>query len=94
MNEAKLDGWKAVLTGESLLYGLLSKALYEELDKDWLDLLIGEEVFAESPFGGEQGEVQRWTGVASAVDGGKSAWNFGRRIQWLETGPVALIYRP
>jgi putative dimethyl sulfoxide reductase chaperone len=59
MDEAKMDAWKAVLTGESLLCGLLSKALYEELDKNWLDSLIGEEVFAESPFGGEQGEVQR-----------------------------------
>ena len=68
MEEAKLDGWKAVLTGEALLCGLLSRALYEELDKDWLDSLISEDVFAESPFGREQGEVvdglellQRWT---------------------------------
>ena len=68
MEREKLENWKIGLTGEALLYGLLGKALYEELDKNWLDSLIGDDVFAEIPFGEGQPEVQqglellrRWT---------------------------------
>lgn len=68
MDRAKLDTWKMNMMGEALLCGLLGKALYEEPDKNWLDTLICEDVFAEAPFGGEQAEVQlglellrRWT---------------------------------
>ncbi len=51
--------WKSELMGEHLLLGLLGKILYTELDKTWLQSLIAEDVFAESPFGGSQVEVQR-----------------------------------
>ena len=49
----------AVLTGEVLLFSLLGKALYGELDKVWLKTLIDEDVFAEVPFGEGQVETQR-----------------------------------
>src|ERR1700690_61067 len=68
MEREKLENWKIGLTGEALLYGLLGKVLYEEPDKNWLDSLISEDVFAEIPFGEGQPEVQqglellrRWT---------------------------------
>ncbi len=68
MEKAEVENWKTGLMGEALLYGLLGKALYEELNKNWLDSLIGENVFAEIPFGEEQPEVKhglellrRWT---------------------------------
>lgn len=59
MLKVDIGTWKAVLTGEALLFGLLGKALYEDLDKAWLDILIREDVFSEAPFGGEQAETQR-----------------------------------
>lgn len=59
MEQADLNAWKPTLTGEVLLFGLLGKILYQDLDKTWLETLIHEDVFAEVPFGGEQTEVCR-----------------------------------
>ena len=60
--------WGTILTGEKLLFGLLGKILYAELDKPWLQSLIDEDVFSEVPFGGELSEtaaglelLQKWT---------------------------------
>lgn len=50
--------WETVLMGENLLAGLLGKILYTELDRTWLQTLIDEDVFSESPFGESQAEVQ------------------------------------
>ena len=47
------------LTGEKLLFSLLGKILYIEIDKTWLQTLIDEDVFAETPFGESQVEVQK-----------------------------------
>lgn len=46
------------LTGEKLLFSLLGKILYSEIDKKWLQTLIDENLFAESPFAESQSEVQ------------------------------------
>mgnify|MGYP001564022378 CR=1 FL=1 len=59
MEQTNLDTWKTTLTGEALLFGLLGKVLYQDLDKAWLEMLIHEDVFAEVPFGAEQTEVSR-----------------------------------
>lgn len=59
MEQTNLDTWKTTLTGEALLFGLLGKVLYQDLDKAWLETLIHEDVFAEVPFGAEQTEVSR-----------------------------------
>lgn len=59
MQQSEAEIWKTVLTGETLLFGLLGKILYEDLDKDWLELLIRDEVFTETPIGAEQVEVQK-----------------------------------
>ena len=58
MQLANIEMWKNVLVGETLLFGLLGKALYAELDKDWLESLITEDIFAEAPFGEEQIDIQ------------------------------------
>lgn len=49
---------KTILMGEALLFGLLGKILYEELDRAWLETLISENIFAEVPLGEEQTEIQ------------------------------------
>ncbi|MFZ1043088.1 MAG: molecular chaperone TorD family protein [Anaerolineales bacterium] len=59
MAQSDLSKCKETLIGEVLVFSLLGKALYEELDKYWLDTLIREDMFAEIPFGEEQTEVQR-----------------------------------
>ncbi|GIK10471.1 MAG: dehydrogenase [Anaerolineaceae bacterium] len=51
--------WSSFLVGESLLCGLLGKILYEEPDQAWLETLIREDVFAETPLGADQAETQR-----------------------------------
>lgn len=53
-----MEALKTELMGEVLLFGLLGKILYGELDKAWLDSLIAEDVFGETPFGVEQAEIQ------------------------------------
>lgn len=50
---------KEALLGESLLFGLLGRALYNQPDKNWLDSLIAEDVFSELPFGADQPESKR-----------------------------------
>ncbi len=59
MEKTFSDSWKAVLTGESLLFSLLGKALYEEPDQSWLESLISKGIFDEPPFGGEVTEIQQ-----------------------------------
>ena len=59
MNDNTTINWATILLGEKLLFELLGKILFTELDRDWLQSLIDEDVFAESPFGESQAEVQR-----------------------------------
>jgi len=59
MPQDALQERKLSLTGESLLCGLLGKILYQEIDRAWLDSLIADDVFAESPFGMDQTDIQR-----------------------------------
>ncbi len=59
MAEINTDTWKSTLLGEVLLFGLLGKIFFNELDKAWLETLLSEDVFADAPLGVEQTEVQR-----------------------------------
>ena len=47
------------LTGEALSLAFLGKALYTEPERDWLQTLITEQVFAEAPFGVDQAETKQ-----------------------------------
>ena len=51
--------WNAVLMGETLVFELLGRLLYDELDKAWLQSLLSEDVFEDVPFGAEQEETKR-----------------------------------
>lgn len=51
--------WAAFLTGEALAGSLLGRLIYAEPDKVWLQSLADEDIFAESPFGNAQPDVQR-----------------------------------
>lgn len=42
-----IENWNELLVGESLLLGMLGKALYGEPDIVWLDQLISEDIFSE-----------------------------------------------
>lgn len=61
------------MTGEKLLFGLLGKIIYADLDKTWLQSLIADDIFAEAPFGEEQSDtksglelLQKWSHENSA----------------------------
>lgn len=58
MSQINMDNWKPSLMGEALLFGLLGKTFFEELNNSWLETLINEDVFAESPLGADQSDVQ------------------------------------
>lgn len=51
--------WLSFLTGEILAAGLLSKTLYTYPDRLWLQSLIDEDIFSESPLGDTRPDVQR-----------------------------------
>jgi TorA maturation chaperone TorD len=53
----KTHDWLALLTGEALLFGLLGKILYSNPEKEWLQTLIDEQVFTESPFASSQPDI-------------------------------------
>lgn len=51
--------WTSFLTGEILAASVLGKTLYTYPETAWLQALIDEDVFSESPLGGAQPDVQR-----------------------------------
>jgi putative dimethyl sulfoxide reductase chaperone len=59
MSQIDMENWKPSLMGEALLFGLLGKTFFEELNKGWLETLISEDVFAEAPLGSDQTDVQQ-----------------------------------
>ena len=46
------------LAGETLLFNLLGKACYAAPDREWLDALVKDDIFAESPFGDAQPDTK------------------------------------
>lgn len=58
--------WIAFLTGEMLVAGLLSKTLYNPPTLAWLQSLAAEEVFAETPLGEGQPDVQNGLALLQA----------------------------
>ncbi len=61
-----IDDMTATLLGEVLLFGLLGKAFYGEPSREWLEGLITEQVFSESPFAAEQPEIIRGLEILQA----------------------------
>jgi TorA maturation chaperone TorD len=52
------DGdWETTLTGEMLMCGLLAKILLSIPERDWIDPLIRDDVFSETPFGAKQMDI-------------------------------------
>lgn len=49
--------WSDTLTGQALLFGVLAKNIYQYPEKQWVDSLVAEDIFAEVPFASEQSEV-------------------------------------
>jgi hypothetical protein len=52
------DEWKETLLGETLLLGVLGKAIQSAPDKEWLQSLIDEDIFSESPLGSENRDIE------------------------------------
>lgn len=69
--------WLTLLTGEALLFGLLGKALYSNPEEEWLQPLVDEQVFIESPFASNWPEIieglSRLTDWANGWQGGEKA---------------------
>jgi TorA maturation chaperone TorD len=49
--------WDAVQTGVSLVFGLAGRILYSYPERDWLQSLLEQDLFEESPFGSEQPDI-------------------------------------
>ncbi len=52
-------GWETMLTGESLLLGVLGKMIYTSPERDWLEDLVQGDLFSEIPFAENQPLVQK-----------------------------------
>jgi TorA maturation chaperone TorD len=52
------DQWKINLLGETLLFSVLSKALQSNPDKAWLQSLVEQDIFSESPLDGTCPELE------------------------------------
>jgi putative dimethyl sulfoxide reductase chaperone len=60
--------WNVALTGEVLIFKLLSKALYVFPERSWVESLVQNDIFSEAPFAAEHPDVvsglalvQRWS---------------------------------
>lgn len=53
-----MSAWIEILAGETLLFNLIGKAFYAGPDREWIDTLVKDDVFAESPFGGDQPDTK------------------------------------
>ena len=53
-----MTAWIETLTGAALLFSLLGKAFHATSDREWLDALAQDDLFAEAPFGGAQPDMQ------------------------------------
>jgi len=63
-----LEKWNETLLGEMLVCSLIGRALYAYPEKTWLQSLLDEDVFCETPFGAGQADIdsgmlllQRWS---------------------------------
>jgi TorA maturation chaperone TorD len=61
--ETNRETWLENLTGEMLLFGLLGRLLFSPLEKGFLQSLLDNEVFSETPFGAENADVQTGLGL-------------------------------
>ena len=74
----KNNDWQAVLLGESLLLGVLSKTIQNTPDRQWLQTLIDEDVFSESPLDAICLELQEGLAILQS-------WSEANRSGWTGT---------
>lgn len=55
---SNMDKWKVNLLAETLLLGVLSKALQSNPDRQWLQSLIQQDIFSESPLESNDPELK------------------------------------
>jgi len=68
-----MDQYISDLTGEMLLFGTLSKLLYASPEKEWIQSLLAEKVFDETPFGAEQADVTHGLSLIQAWN--RNVWD-------------------
>jgi TorA maturation chaperone TorD len=56
-NAQDYSQWKETLIGEMLLLGVLSKLTQKDPERDWLQTLISEDVFSESPLESQHADL-------------------------------------
>ena len=57
-DDLKNVDWNEILLGEMLLLGVLSKAIQSYPEREWLQQLLDEDFFSESPLGNEHADIQ------------------------------------
>ena len=53
-----MDEWKVILLGETLLLGVLGKAIQDAPNKEWMQSLIDEDIFSESPLESKNQDIE------------------------------------
>lgn len=59
LTQTKNLDWAPILTGETLLLGLLGKMIYSEPEEAWIKQLMDEDIFSEVPLGKNEEESQQ-----------------------------------
>lgn len=65
--------WKSTLVGEMLLFGMLGKALQAYPEKEWLQPLVDEDVFSQSPLETKHQDYE--TGLSLLQSWSKKIWD-------------------
>jgi len=73
LEQSSIQDWPAFLIAEQIVLGLFGKLLFNEPDKEWLDMIAKEGVFEEIPFANEQEDVQQGMALLST-------WNEENKI--------------
>lgn len=57
-DDQQIRDWNAILLGEVLFLGVLSRAIQSDPDREWLESLIDKDIFSESPLEGTCPELE------------------------------------
>ena len=101
MNNFNTIDWKVTLLGETMLMGVLSKAIQNDPNREWLNSLVAQEVFSESPLESSCAEIdeglsllQGWSNSVNGEISDEQFVNLQTDYSRLFIGPAKPIAPP
>ncbi len=101
MNNFDTIDWKVTLLGETMLMGVLSKAIQNDPDREWLNSLVAQDIFSESPLENSCPEIdeglsllQNWSNSVNGKISDEQFVNLQTDYSRLFIGPARPIAPP